>query len=282
MIMDELRNIIRREIRAGVPKFVIRNILKEYLQFPVLNFIYNSKEYRSMIFTGGSCLRVCFGLPRFSEDLDFDLQKGDWEGFSVDRLAKDVREYFRKKLLFAVETKVQGDSRIYLKFAVLRELELANRSESDLLYVKIETEVSSFEDPVIEVQPVFRYGYNFVVRRYDLRFLMTGKIRAIFSRNWFSGDDNEIDVKGRDFYDLYWYLDRGIEPDYKSLEKDVKIRNKEELIEQLGYKIKKELDPQKLSYDLKNFLRDQDFVSDFCGNYEEIILRKLEGYRCDR
>jgi len=228
-----------------------------------------------MIFTGGSCLRICFDLPRLSEDLDFDLKKEDWEVFNIEKLANDIEKYFKKDLLFDVKVKVQGKKRIYLKFAVLKELGIANESESDLLYVKIEPEKTSFTEPAVEIQPIFQYGYNFIVRRYNLSFLMTGKLNAIFLREWFSGKENEIDVKGRDFYDLYWYLEKGISPDYNNLESSVQIDNEEELYKQLKEKIENKLTSQKLSYDLKNFFKDQNFVNDFCDNYKEIIFSKL-------
>ena len=73
MFKKTLENIVQEKKRLGLPGFVIKNILKEYLQYPVLSFIYNDKKYKSMIFIGGSCLRTCFDLPRLSEDLDFDL-----------------------------------------------------------------------------------------------------------------------------------------------------------------------------------------------------------------
>ena len=72
-------------------KFYIRNILKNYLQILVLDFIYTHKEYNQLLFYGGSCLAHCYNLPRLSEDLDFvDLRKR----IEVSKLAKDFRDIF--------------------------------------------------------------------------------------------------------------------------------------------------------------------------------------------
>ncbi|HHE45722.1 MAG TPA: hypothetical protein ENL05_00005 [Candidatus Moranbacteria bacterium] len=276
MLKKELKKIVKEEQKRNTPNFVIRNILKEYLQYPVLSFIYNSQEYRNMIFAGGSCLRICFGLPRMSEDLDFDLEKSDWKKFDIQKLANDVQKYLERNFLLDVRTKTQGNERIYLKCPILKELGLANASESDLLYVKIEPSETKFIKPEIKIQPISKYGYNFIVRRYSLSFLMTGKLQAIFLRKWFSGKGNEIDIKGRDFYDLYWYLEKGIQPNYFNLKKTIGIGDKEKLFEELKKRIEKNVTPQKLSYDLKNFFQNQEFVNDFCKNCKKIILGKLE------
>ena len=42
---------------------------KEYLQYIFLNAI--SRYPENFVFKGGTCLRICFGLERASEDLDF-------------------------------------------------------------------------------------------------------------------------------------------------------------------------------------------------------------------
>ena len=275
MFKDDLRKIVLEEQEKNTPNFIIRNMIKEYLQFPVLNFIYNNKKYKNIIFTGGSCLRVCFGLPRMSEDLDFDLKKSDWKKFDIQELATDIQKYFKTNFLFDVKIKTQGESRIYLKFPILKELGVASDSESDLLYVKVEPMESPFVSPQVEIQSIFKYGYNFIVKRYSLEFLMTGKLQAIFLREWFSGKDNEVDIKGRDFFDLYWYLEEGIKPNYKNLKKSIKIENEKQLYKELKNRIEKKVTSNKLSYDLRNFFKEQNFVEDFCKNYKEIIFAKL-------
>jgi len=75
MVVDELKNIVAKTRQQNKTNVYTRSLLKEYLQTYVLNFIYLNPEYnRNFIFTGGTCLRRCFGLNRLSEDLDFDLE----------------------------------------------------------------------------------------------------------------------------------------------------------------------------------------------------------------
>jgi len=75
MLEEILKQIILEKKAQGAPKAVILNFLKEYIQYLVLNLIYNHKDFKKLVFKGGSCLRVCYVLPRLSEDLDFDYDK---------------------------------------------------------------------------------------------------------------------------------------------------------------------------------------------------------------
>lgn len=276
MLSEILEKITNEKRRNGIPDFVIKNFLKEYLQYPVLNFIYNSDSYKNFIFTGGSCLRICFGAPRLSEDLDFDLSEKDYAKLNIEKLARELQFYFKDKFFFEVGVKCQGITRIYLKFPILKKLRLATPGESDFLYVKIEPTKTEFKNIKTELTPISNYGFNFIVKNYTVNFLMTGKLNAILGRKWFKGKENEIDIKGRDFYDLFWYLKNNISPDFKNLKKISGISNEIDLKNALNKKIEGSITAQKLSYDLKNFFPDQKFISEFCKNYKKIIGKFLE------
>ena len=276
MLKKILKEIVNDKRKQGFPDFVIKNYIKEFLQYPTLSFIYNAQNYKNFIFTGGSCLRICFDAPRLSEDLDFDLSERDYQKLNLAGLTERLKLYFKQKYLIDVITKCQTNKRIYLKFPLLKELGLADESESDLLYVKIEPSKSSFNNPKVELSPISFYGFNLIIKNYSLSFLMTGKIIAILNRQWYKGKKNEIDIKGRDFYDLFWYLQKGVSPDWKNLKKLVNISSEDLLKKELLKLIDKHITPQKLSYDLKNFFPDQNFVSDFCKNYKKIMKKYLK------
>lgn len=276
MLKTVLAEIVKEKRAAGAPDFIIRNYLKEYLQYPVLDLLYNSREYKNLIFTGGSCLRVCFGAPRLSEDLDFDFLAKGGKKIALPKLAEFLRRGLAERYLLEPKIKIQGDSRIYLKFSVLKELGLATGKESDFLYVKVEIAKSIFVNPRSELTPVSAFGFNFMVKNYTLPFLFTGKILAFLSREWFKGKNNEVDVKGRDLYDLFWYLQKGVRPDWKNLKRLVGVGDLEGLRKKLSERIASRVTAQKLSYDLKNFFPDQNFVSAFCRDYKKIMKKYLE------
>ena len=51
------------------------NVVKEYLQHLFLSFLYREKKSESLLFKGGTALRLVWRSPRFSEDLDFTGSK---------------------------------------------------------------------------------------------------------------------------------------------------------------------------------------------------------------
>ena len=275
MLFDLLQDFVGQKKLAGWPDFVIKNSLKEYLQFPVLAFFYSRPNYREGIFMGGSALRIVYGLPRLSEDLDFDWPVGAAKPDLV-RLGEEIIKYFQKEWRLAATYRAQGEERLYLKFPILKDLDLAaGTEESNFLYVKLEFSAADFIAPEYEVASVSGFGFNFIVKTYSLKFLMTGKISAIFSRAWYKGKTNDIDIKGRDYYDLYWYFNKGVEPDWATLTAKFGIKNMAELKVRLQDKIKTAVTARKLRYDLINFFPEQEFITGFCDNYREIMKKYL-------
>ena len=111
-----------------------RNLLKEYLQVVVLDFIYSHPTYSQLLFYRGSALAHCFDLQRLSEDLDFI---DETKKIAIPKLAKDLEDYFSKRTDLPVKTTVQK-FHIYLKFPILRDLGLSTRDETDDLFLKVE------------------------------------------------------------------------------------------------------------------------------------------------
>lgn len=277
MLIKALKKFIEEKKEASWPDFVIKNAIKEYLQFPVLNFIYSQEEYQDFTFIGGSALRIVYNLPRLSEDLDFNLTPEAYEKLDLELLGERLEKYFQDKFLIKISFRIQGKQRLYLKFPILKELGLiSEQSSSDFLYVKIEPSVDDFVNPEYDVFPISGFGFNFIIKTYTLKFLMTGKIGAILERNWFKGEDNEVDIKGRDYYDLFWYLEKNIWPDYPNLSKKFNINNNEDLKVALKKRVNDKVTEKKLFYDLANFFPEQEFISNFCKDYKKIINKYLE------
>ena len=249
-----------------------RNLVKEYLQILILSFLYSKAKYRNLIFYGGSCLRFCFGLDRLSEDLDFvDLKKK----INFEELKKNLIIFFEKETDLKPEIKVQK-FRVYLKFPVLEELGLAKNNQSNLLFLKIEifkgfNFCSSFK---IQIIPVFKFGKSVLIRTFNLPTLMATKLRAILFRKWTKTDKKGkvlIKVKGRDYYDLMWYIQKGIKPNLKCLEMKTEKELKEKLL-----KIIKEVDAKSIKLDLEALIEDKNFIRDLSKNFKNILIEKLK------
>lgn len=216
MIFKELENITREQKDRGMRDDYIQNLLKEYLQVYVLYFIYTSPRYRQgLIFTGGTCLRHFYGLERLSEDIDFDCA----EEFSAATLSEDLRDFFSSRYRyhdFRISLKQKG-GQILLKFPVLKKLQLADKNDSDHLYIKIDLSPTPSEHYKTITTTKSSFGFNYAARHYDLPSLMAGKLHAILTRRRFHGNENRQTIKGRDYFDLLWFVKEGVKPNLERL-----------------------------------------------------------------
>ncbi|MFH1840539.1 MAG: nucleotidyl transferase AbiEii/AbiGii toxin family protein [Candidatus Shapirobacteria bacterium] len=250
-----------------------RNKLKEYGQILVLDFIYAHPKYSQLVFYGGSCLAQCYGLPRLSEDIDLvDLKKT----VSLEKLAHDLHAYFDQKLGLK-NTIDRQKFRVMIKLPILRELGLAKADESENLLLKIEV-FSQFAYCLkfkIEIVPIFKYNRSILVRTFDLPTLMATKINAVLNRQWQKTNKEGkiiLRVKGRDYFDLMWYLQKGIKPNLACI---IGIKNGAELKEKLLVAVKR-VDRQSLKLDLEALIDQPELVQNLSRNLKEILVRQLD------
>lgn len=223
-----------------------KNILTEYLQTQILKALSMSKFNDSISFLGGTCLRFAHGINRFSEDLDFDLIKKD--GFEIENLMRDIERKL-KLLGFEVDVRAKTNEKIhtiYFKFRnVLREFGF-NVHKDEKLLVKFEIDFNPSVNIHTETKFFDSFNERFPILVNTLETLFAQKILAIVFRSY---------QKGRDFYDLVWFLSqKNTEPNYEIFrEKGIEIRNREELIEFLKNQAVKSDLPQ-AAKDVERFL----------------------------
>lgn len=257
MILQDLQSVINQN-RATTGPLYLRNLLKETLQFYTLSFIYGSSWGESFLFKGGTALRICFDLPRLSEDLDFDVK--NYINFDLGKFTKDLDNFFRVKWQQAnFSTRVAGNNRqIFLQFPVLKELGLAFQNESDVLFLRLDLAPTDSEIYTEEISVKTTKNLSFIVKRYSMPDLFASKIAAILNHTF----------KGRDYFDLIWFLEKGIVPNFERLE-DLLKKSKKEILMDLQSKVEL-VKPEYLKEDLNPLFPDQKFVNDFCQNFQKL------------
>lgn len=249
-----------------------RNLLKEYLQILVLKFIYSNPKYSNLIFYGGSCLVHCYNLPRLSEDLDFvDPRKK----INLKNFAEDLKKYFQQNTDLDPKITIQK-FRIYLKFPLLWELKIAKKPESDFLFLKTEifSKFNFCKKYKTEIIPIFKFNQSVLIKTFDLPTLMATKVRAILLRKWEKSDKKGeiyIKVKGRDYFDLMWYLNKNIVPNFSCLE----IKNRQKLKEKLLLNISN-IDTRSIYLDLEALIEDKEFIKNLSKNIKNILKNSIE------
>ena len=244
----------------------VRSLLKEVIQFYVLDFVFNSEWGSKLVFKGGTCLRFCFDLPRLSEDLDFDIEKV--ESFDIKQFASDIKDYFVKKLQFSkLQLKISGSQRtIYLKFPILSDFGMPlGKNDSIILHVRIDLALAPKTDYKVEISAKSTSDRSFLIRRYSPEDLFAGKLCAILTREKMEGTIRIERFKGRDYYDLIWFLEKGIKPNWRAVS-EITGMSKKEALAKLDLKIKT-VSETFLKDDLLPFFESQSFIEQFAKNF---------------
>lgn len=244
-----------------------RILLKSALQAFTLDFLYNHPIYRGLNFYGGTCLHVVYGLNRLSEDLDLD----NGHGIDLASLSNDVLAFFHKTHSYsetAVTTQnaANGILRITLKFPVLNALGLSN-TPNEALHLKMEV-THHKQAAVIKKTPVLYYGRSIVPAHFSLETMMAGKMIACLERNFQRGRADAT-LKGRDFYDLLWFMQKRIEPLKEKLAKDGKKEyTPESAMAELKAKIQ-HIRKEDLAIDLLPLFESRVFIEAWLDGFHE-------------
>jgi hypothetical protein len=199
------------------------NAVREIVQEIALLGLWRTPFYDHAAFYGGSALRIFHGLQRFSEDLDFSLRQPEpgfalkpYLGAVADELAAWGFQFRAEAIEKTKRTPIES---AFLKGGTMTNLlqigappEMAARLPKGQL-IRIKLEIDLDPPPGATTAVLSRLVPTpHQVRVYDLPSLLAGKLHAVLCRNWKSR------VKGRDFYDLIWYVGRGIPVNLAHLE----------------------------------------------------------------
>jgi len=188
--------------------------LREIMQEVSLAGLQRSGFFEKAAFYGGTALRIFYGLDRFSEDLDFSLLESD-PNFSLEPYFKGLVEEFATvglQVSIKEKKKLKGtsiDSAFLKPETVWRELVLEgmvlDAGLGAMVGLKIKLEVDRQPPLRFETEEkLLLKPYSFYVKCFTKPNLFAGKMHALLFRKW------QNRVKGRDWYDLEWYIRKGI------------------------------------------------------------------------
>jgi len=277
MIEERLSAIIAANPDLG--PLVLRTKLKEALQEYILEFVYNHPTYRAFLFTGGTCLRLLYGLPRLSEDLDFDVEGT----VDVQAFADDVQAYVQRSLHYSnMGTKVTGNRMsVFLKFPVLKQLGLVHSSsDSPTLFLRCDLALEQVGLYGDQRAPISTARTMFFVRAYDLSTLFGNKLAAFVGRVYQKGATQTVPFKGRDVFDLVWFLQESqrqnwrLMPNWPRVLALLNARTPEDVLRDAAAKAAA-LKPAEVAVDLRPFIEDQHMLEAFIANLPEVLPAQL-------
>ncbi len=201
-----------------------RNATFEVSQQIILAGLYHGGFFDTATFYGGTCLRIFHGLQRFSEDMDFSLLKPD-DDFDFSRYFQSVIDEFAMvgRIVDIKKRDKKGLSNVQSAFL---------KDNTDIYDVSFQTEKSVKIKIEVDTQPPLHFRteqkllmlpFSFMTRCFTLPDLFAGKMHALVYRAW------KNRVKGRDWYDLEWYVRHNIPLGFEHFAERVRQFNHEEI-----------------------------------------------------
>jgi predicted nucleotidyltransferase component of viral defense system len=236
--------------------------LKEILQEIALYGLASADFFDKAIFHGGSALRIIYGLPRFSEDLDFLLKNPNprfkWEPY-MDAIIATCKQY-------GVHPEITDKSRLNntIKKMFLKDDSIGKMIDLSFVHhpgrklaIKFEIDTNPPLGSNLDIKFLeFPLDYSIIAQ--DLSSSFAGKCHALLCRDY---------IKGRDWYDFTWYVAKKISPNFIFLANAIyqqgpwahqeNVVTLKWFIESMQLKIKS-IDWNKAANDVAPFLNIQD------------------------
>jgi len=265
----------------------ILSALREIMQEITLAGLSRTDFFEKAAFYGGSALRIFYGLDRYSEDLDFSLLKPDSD-FSIEPYFKAVLGEFKSLgLTVSIKEKKKTkqtaiDSAFLKAETIWQEIVLEDiiketgvRSNKTLK-IKIEVDRQPPLNFKTEEKLLLR-PFSFYVKCFTKSSLFSGKMHALLFRKW------KNRVKGRDWYDLEWYVKKGISLDVNHFLIRAKDTNdwqednisNEQILELLDMKIKS-VSFSNIKEDVVRFIKNDDILSIWSPEYFKNLIEKIK------
>jgi len=192
-----MKSYLLAQIEALPSPIQRRNLAREYLQARILETLQRAGAMIPLAFHGGTALRFLYGIPRYSEDLDLALERAsDQYDFHV-YLHAIQREFEAEG--YAVSVKLSDRKVVHSAFVrfsgLLYELGISPH-QTETLAVKLEVDTNPPAGAEL-VTTVIRRHVTLQLQHHNRASLLAGKLHALLQREY---------VKGRDLYDLLWYL----------------------------------------------------------------------------
>ena len=176
----------------------------DYFQHLILAKLYG--DFNTIYFKGGTCLQKCYGIKRFSEDLDFNY---------VDIEIKKIIEFIEN--IFDVKTTDYYETRFGISFSIRFNGILFNGTNHSMCKISFDFRNRDIYNKPLKniIRPIYHDLPNYFLLALDKEEILAEKIRAILTR-----------YKARDVYDLNELLIDEVKVDFDLVNKKLHTYNK--------------------------------------------------------
>lgn len=285
---EALKRMLERYDLNSVQDF--KNAIKEIIQEITLLGLWRAKFFEKAAFYGGTALRILHQLDRFSEDLDFTLLNPS-STFDLKNYENAVRQELASLgFVTTVEKKIKPKASAvdsaFIKLNTIQHLLLIGLPEQickgihpdEIMKIRFEIDTDPPEDKAITESRLLLLPIPFSVKTYRIEDLFAGKAHAALCREW------KGRVKGRDWYDLVWFVSRKIRLNLAYLEGRMRQSGYWTLKRELTHddvltlfeKKIKSLDFVSAKADVVNFIKDSSSLDMWSQEFFNHIVKEIK------
>ncbi|MCH9628129.1 MAG: hypothetical protein S4CHLAM2_17820 [Chlamydiales bacterium] len=266
-----------------------KNAIKEIVQEIALLGLWRAKFFEKAAFYGGTALRILYQLDRFSEDLDFSLLEPN-SHFDLARYEKAiVDELHSLGFMARIQKKKKTTQSVvdsaFIKINTTQHLLLIgipegmnkNIHSEQSIKIRIEVDTDPPADGAITESKLLLQPFPFSLKTLRIEDLFAGKVHTTLCREW------KGRVKGRDWYDLVWFISRDVPLNLFYLEQRMRQTSAwtkkqkmtpADLKDRFEQKIES-LDIQSAKADIINFIRDSSQIELWSQDFFRQIIQKI-------
>lgn len=214
--------------RKQIEKHALKNRVqlftqeRDYIQAAYLSLLYSKTT--SFLFKGGTCLRIAYGSPRYSEDLDFNSVLEEDEAYRALETAVKELGYFGIRA--EIRNKRMSRSGFGFSLSYRGPLYDGRDITKGLVRIDVSLRGEKVSEDMIPVRTEYDDVKTFIVSAATLDHIFAEKVRALLVRGM-----------ARDLYDLWFLLERGIKPDLELINSKLTLYDKTYSREELKGKI---------------------------------------------
>lgn len=265
----------------------VLSAMREIMQEIALAGLSRTDFFKKAAFYGGTALRIFYSLDRFSEDLDFSLLEADsnfslepyfvaiLDEFTAQGMSVTIREK-DKKIETAIESAFLKSETIWKELILEDIVRQTGIKSNKSVKIKIEVDRKPPLGFTTEEKLLLR-PFSFYVKSFTKPSLFAGKMHALLYRKWKSR------IKGRDWYDMEWYIRKGIPLDLNHFLKRAKDTGdwlgdsitQAQVIQLLTYKINS-VNIEQVKEDVIRFIPDAKVLDIWSTDYFLDLIGKLK------
>lgn len=187
--------------------------LREILQEVILSGLSDTDFFNLAVFQGGTCLRLVYGLRRFSEDLDFVIlaaqPRFDWSAYEK-KITTRCNLYGFEPEFLNKENQTESVKKMLVRQGSLSDLVSFTHTQDPRRKIRIRLEIDVNPPSGLSSETSFLdFPLPYRLQIPTINCLFAGKCHALLCRQY---------TKGRDLFDFQWFVSKHVEPDLEYLE----------------------------------------------------------------